>query len=146
MGTSLTLLSFSISCMCLAMLTLADQGSISAPNFSVVQPRKANVIACRSAYATVQLCYLAARRAVRTRQVRILMGPECCKAAEALDFGCWPKILGFNPFFPHILKTYCSAFHNRPQTTPFGAARAVVEPLENGRDQASIREKNDILA
>ncbi|KAK1420958.1 hypothetical protein QVD17_22957 [Tagetes erecta] len=145
MAGSLTLLSFSLSCICLAMLTLAHQGSSSVPNFSLAQSQKANIAACRAAYLTLENCYVAARIAVRTHQVRILMGPECCKAAEALDFGCWPRSLVFNPFFPPFLKSHCSAFHNRPQTTPFGAAQ-FAKPLETSRKQAIKSESDEILA
>ncbi|KAK9055125.1 hypothetical protein SSX86_026207 [Deinandra increscens subsp. villosa] len=122
------------------MLILADQGPSPSPDFNPNWPRKANAIDCRAAYITVGDCYLETIRAYRTRQVRILIGPECCKAAQALNNGCWPNVLGFNPFFPLVLRSYCSAFRNGPLTTPFGAARAV-EPKETGRSQASQREQ-----
>ncbi|KAJ0576226.1 putative Prolamin-like domain-containing protein [Helianthus annuus] len=125
---SATLLSFTISCICLAMLTLADQESTSAPdNYKLDWPRKANIIDCRAAFLSIGDCYRETIREFRTRQVRIFLGPVCCKAVRELNFGCWPRMLGVNPFIPPFLLSYCSAFHDGPLTMPFGTAR-VAEP------------------
>ncbi|KAL8206279.1 hypothetical protein R6Q57_009830 [Mikania cordata] len=118
---SLTLPSLSLSCICLAMLTLADEGSTSAPKANLYWPGKASVIDCEAAYLTLGSCYLEMVIAYRTRQVRILLGPSCCASARAFDYGCWPRTFGFNPFFPQFLRRHCSAFHGGLPTAQFGA-------------------------
>lgn len=141
---SVTLLSFSASCIFLAMLTLADQGSSSAPNFNPVSSRKANIIDCRAAFLTVGDCYLETVRAFRTGQVRILLGPHCCRAVKELNLGCWPSVFGFNPFIPPFLQSYCSAFVDPP--IALSGTHLAAETLETGHNQAAESESNDFKA
>ncbi|KAF9619332.1 hypothetical protein IFM89_006519 [Coptis chinensis] len=51
-------------------------------------------------------------------QVRLL-GPACCRAINAIDNDCWPKVFPFNPYFPPLVKTYCTKLGSEtPTKTP----------------------------
>ncbi|KAJ9548701.1 hypothetical protein OSB04_021244 [Centaurea solstitialis] len=101
------------------VVALGDQG----PNFDLESPQKASIIDCRAAFLSIGDCFLEARRAFRSGETRILPGPVCCRAAQELNSGCWPKYFGFNPFYPIVLQIYCSGYQNGSPTTPFFTAQ-----------------------
>ncbi|KAI3771764.1 hypothetical protein L6452_02931 [Arctium lappa] len=113
------------------VVALADQG----PTFDLDSPQKASIIDCRAAFLSIGDCILAARRVYSRGETRILPGPVCCRAAQELNSGCWPRFFGYNPFYPLILQIYCSGYQNGPPATPFAT-----EPLETGLSQASENE------
>ncbi|KAL4571433.1 hypothetical protein LXL04_018192 [Taraxacum kok-saghyz] len=125
------LISFSFSCICIAIVALADGRSISTPNFDLYSSEKANIIDCRAAYISMGDCYLETTRSYRVGQARILMGPNCCRAVQEFNSGCWPKSFGLNPFYPPILEIYCSRFKAGQPPIPSGADQ-VGEPQETG--------------
>ncbi|KAI5679625.1 hypothetical protein M9H77_00852 [Catharanthus roseus] len=47
-----------------------------------------------------------------------LIGPQCCKAAMAIDDNCWPKIFPLNPLFPPEIKNYCATIIPLPSPLP----------------------------
>lgn len=129
------------------MLTVAH-GLSSTPNYNLNSPQKVNVLTCRAALFTIRDCYYETITAYTTRQVRIFLRPNCCKAALALDSGCWPNMFGLSldPLFPPFLRFYCSRFSNgQPLIPPFGATRAA-EGLEGNRNKESASDSNGISA
>nr|KAJ0192134.1 hypothetical protein LSAT_V11C800413850 [Lactuca sativa] len=101
------------------MVALANDRSISTPNFDLYLPEKANILKCRAAYMSMGDCYLETTTAYRTGQARIFLGPKCCRAAQELNSWCWPKFFGLNPFYPPILDIYCSKFKDgQPKIPP----------------------------
>ncbi|KAF5788229.1 putative Prolamin-like domain-containing protein [Helianthus annuus] len=44
--------------------------------------------------------------------------PDCCKAAESISSGCWPKMFPMNPLFPQILRMYCPRLSLPPPPPP----------------------------
>ncbi|PIA33095.1 hypothetical protein AQUCO_04200095v1 [Aquilegia coerulea] len=84
----------------------------SLDTFELADP---NVGKCLASFQTTQGCTQEIISSFFSFQVRLL-GPSCCKALIAIDNNCWPKLFPFNPFFPPLLKNYCTI--QLPKTNP----------------------------
>ncbi|KAF5197897.1 egg cell-secreted-like protein [Thalictrum thalictroides] len=73
----------------------------SLNTFELVDPIAAK---CLNSLTTTQGCTQEVITSFFSCQVR-LFGPSCCKALTAIDNSCWPKLF---PFFPPLLKNYCT--------------------------------------
>ncbi|KAF6160077.1 hypothetical protein GIB67_025740 [Kingdonia uniflora] len=62
---------------------------------------------CLSSLQSVEGCVQEVITSFLSFQVR-LVGPVCCKAIVELKDSCWPKIFLLNPYFPPMVKKYCS--------------------------------------
>ncbi|PIA33094.1 hypothetical protein AQUCO_04200094v1 [Aquilegia coerulea] len=77
----------------------------SLDTFELADP---NVGKCLASFQTTQGCTQEIISSFFSFQVRLL-GPSCCKALTSIDSNCWPKLFPFNPFFPPLLKNYCTS-------------------------------------
>ncbi|KAL3532270.1 hypothetical protein ACH5RR_005791 [Cinchona calisaya] len=80
---------------------------------------------CLQAVVSTQGCIEELVTSFLSLQSRIL-GPECCKALIGVDDNCWPKIFPLNPFFPPLLKSFCTGIANQPLIPP--AAPVILHP------------------
>ncbi|EOY31235.1 Uncharacterized protein TCM_038196 [Theobroma cacao] len=63
---------------------------------------------CWSSLTSIEGCIMEVYTSLFRGQVGII-GPACCQAITQIKDNCWPKMFPFNPFFPPLLKTSCSA-------------------------------------
>ncbi|GAV82084.1 Prolamin_like domain-containing protein [Cephalotus follicularis] len=47
------------------------------------------------------------------------VGPACCKAFDAIDTYCWPKMFPLHPFFAPLLKDSCTGAGAAPGPSAF---------------------------
>ncbi|KAI3524393.1 hypothetical protein L1887_03047 [Cichorium endivia] len=74
------------------------------------RPSKASILQCWAALFDLESCYTEFMRAAQNAQIDMGIGPTCCAAGRRMNFGCWPTLFPFNPFFPIQLKLYCSRY------------------------------------
>ncbi|KAK2635950.1 hypothetical protein Ddye_030742 [Dipteronia dyeriana] len=66
-----------------------------------------DVVKCLSTLQSVKGCVQEIITSFLSLQVK-LIGPACCVAVNEVDDKCWPKLFPFDPFFPPLLKNYCT--------------------------------------
>ncbi|KAI3714899.1 hypothetical protein L6452_21860 [Arctium lappa] len=101
----------------LAYLTsqgLAQRAPSISPTYSDYVDEKASIMECWRSLYHLRSCYVDLVKVARNGKVRVNILPTCCKAAESINYGCWPKMFPFNPFFPQILESLCSIFSSPP--------------------------------
>ncbi|KAI5679626.1 hypothetical protein M9H77_00853 [Catharanthus roseus] len=72
---------------------------------------------CLVSFVNTQGCIQELIASFLSLQVHLL-GPQCCKAAMAIDDNCWPKIFPLNPLFPPEVKNYCATIVPLPLPLP----------------------------
>ncbi|PIA33096.1 hypothetical protein AQUCO_04200096v1 [Aquilegia coerulea] len=102
---------------CVTMLMIIPtRAQLQPPSFGMIPPfnqelADPNAGKRLASFQTTQGCTQEIITSFFRFQVRQL-SPSRCKALIAIDNNCWPKLFPFNPFFPSLLKTYCSAKAN----------------------------------
>ena len=108
---------------------LAQISPSISPTHSYYVDDKASIIKCWKSLYHSRSCYRDLVDVARRRKVRISILPTCCKAAESIDSGCWPKMFPYDPFFPQILQSLCSGF---PSTSPPSNPQVPIAPVVQG--------------
>ncbi|XP_052181854.1 uncharacterized protein LOC127794643 [Diospyros lotus] len=62
---------------------------------------------CLASIKGLQACLQEAVPSIPTSQIQ-LVGPKCCRAFIDANNKCWPKALPLNPFFPLMVRIYCT--------------------------------------
>lgn len=65
---------------------------------------------CWAASFDLSKCVGELYRASQGKPLELTIWPDCCKAAESVSAGCWPKVYPFYSLFPQVLKMYCPLF------------------------------------
>ncbi|KAJ4709099.1 ECA1 gametogenesis related family protein [Melia azedarach] len=107
-----TLSSFLLMITFIAVLVQPGLTQFQMPQFPGVSPPGSSgsgaVIQCWSSLVNIEGCAWEIYWSVFITQQFDNIGPSCCKAYLEIDAKCWPKMFPFNPFFPPLLKDYCT--------------------------------------
>ncbi|XP_017982564.1 PREDICTED: uncharacterized protein LOC18588861 [Theobroma cacao] len=101
---------------CMTVLATTGMAQLLLPPFSFSPTsgvpglpwQPGEVQKCWSSLTSIEGCIMEVYTSLFRGQVGII-GPACCQAITQIKDNCWPKMFPFNPFFPPLLKTSCSA-------------------------------------
>ncbi|KAI9191849.1 hypothetical protein LWI28_014460 [Acer negundo] len=95
---------------CVFMVTAMSLAAEVLPAAAGLPPlfsQDPDILNCLSTLQAVQGCVQEIIASFFSHQVQ-LIGPACCKTLNEVDDKCWPKVFPFDPFFPPLLKNYCT--------------------------------------